>query len=201
MLSLLHPFIFATSQSATVSISFVHAIFILWHSISFAISICLCLWFFRVVFSFRVRQTECNEWKKNRCESSSICIRNLCLHKLLLLLLVRNGEMDSTGYSISSNETVFAGLVVWHVWVQGKCREEKKLVTISTIRCSGHISTNEPSIICTPWYVIKRREKTKTFMVAWAMIAEQQHSHDRICIVLYDSCAIYDFGIGIDIRF
>lgn len=68
----------------------------------------------------------------------------------------------------------------------------KKLATISTIRCSGHISTNEPSIICTRL----NRGKNKTFMVASAMMGEQQHSHDRICIAQNDSCAIYDFGIA-----
>lgn len=50
--------------------------------------------FFGSLFHFVRDKRECNEGNENRCESSSICIRNLCLHKLLLLL--RDGEMDPT---------------------------------------------------------------------------------------------------------
>lgn len=88
--------------------------------------------FFGSLFHLVRDKRECNERNENRRESSSICIQNLCLHKLFLL--IRNGEMNLASYSCIT-DSVFALFVVWHVY--GIRRKEKKRATISTIRCSN----------------------------------------------------------------
>lgn len=135
------------------------------------------------------------EERKNHCESSSICIRNLCLHKLLLLVQSMEKWIQPVTpiHSFALTQFLHPMCIVGIV-----CRGNvllqlrKKGHAVSTIvRFSEFWShcNERPSIIYTLWYAINTSrwtEKAKTFMAAIA--DQQQHSNIHIFIGHKNSC-------------